>query len=62
VSVLFGIAFFVAAMFIMRYSAGHMALKSKYKPEITRIIGKTKTDDPSLAPPHPCEIQVTGGS
>lgn len=62
VSVLFGIASFVAAMLIVRYRAGHMALKLKYQPKITRIISRAKPDDPSSAPPHPCEFQATGGS
>jgi sigma-E factor negative regulatory protein RseC len=62
VSVLFGIASFLAAMLIVRYSAGHMALKQKYQPKITRIIGRAKAGDPSLAPPHTCEVQATGGS
>lgn len=62
VSVLFGIASFVAAMLIVRYSAGHMALKQKYQPKITRIISRAKPDATSLAPPHPCELPATGSS
>ncbi|MGD9365362.1 MAG: SoxR reducing system RseC family protein [Desulfobacteraceae bacterium] len=62
VSVLCGIASFVAAMLIVRYRAGHMALKQKYQPKITRIISRAKPEDPSLTPPHPCELQATVSS
>lgn len=62
VSVLFGIASFAAAMLIVRFSAGHMALKQKYQPKITRIISRAKPDASPLAPPHPCELPVTGSS
>ena len=60
-SVLFGIASFASAMLIVRYRAGHMALKQKYQPKITRIISRAKPADPSLAPSHPCELQQAAG-
>lgn len=62
VAILFSIASFVAAMLVVRFSAGHMALKRKYQPEITRIIARVKSDAPTLVPPHPCELQAAGGS
>ena len=55
-SLLMGIACFVAAMYMVRKRAGHMALKRKYQPKITRILGRGK---PSLD--NGCEAQASIG-
>ncbi len=52
-SLLMGIICFVAAMVMVRKRAGHMALKRKYQPKITRIIGR---GDPSVG--NGCEVQA----
>lgn len=38
-----GLTCFGAAMYIVRRRAGHMALKLKYQPKITRILGRGKS-------------------
>lgn len=49
-----GVVCFVAAMFLVRRRAGHMALKLKYQPKITRILGRgTQT------PSNGCGLQTT---
>lgn len=52
-----GIASFIAAMYLVRRQAGFMALKLKYQPKITRILGRGK-----FPPPEACEIQATSSS
>lgn len=51
-----GIACFLAAMLLVRKQAGYMALKQKYQPKITRILGRE-----TLASPETCEIQANSG-
>jgi sigma-E factor negative regulatory protein RseC len=45
VSFILGLACFAAAMVVVRKRAGHMALKHKYQPKITRVLGR---GNPSL--------------
>ncbi|MGD8834289.1 MAG: SoxR reducing system RseC family protein [Desulfobacteraceae bacterium] len=54
VSLLMAIACFAAAMYMVRKRAGRMALKRKYQPKITRILGRAK---PSLD--SGCEAQAS---
>lgn len=54
VSLLVGVACFATAMVLVRRRAGHMALKLKYQPKITRIIGRGKP-----TPPNDCGLQAT---
>jgi sigma-E factor negative regulatory protein RseC len=51
-----GIGCFIAAMVLVRKQAGYMALKLKYQPKITRIIGHSNSDLPNA-----CRPQATGG-
>jgi len=51
-SALAGIACFTAAMVLVRKQAGYMALKLKYKPKITRIIGRGATEPPNGCNPN----------
>ena len=58
ISALVGIAFFSAAMVLVRKQAGYMALKLKYQPKITRIIGRGTSEPPNgCAPQTPSGIQ-----
>ncbi len=50
ISAAVGIICFIAAMVLVRKQAGYMALKLKYKPKITRIIGRGTSE-----PPHGCD-------
>lgn len=52
-SALTGITCFIAAMILVRKQAGYMALKLKYQPKITRIIGRGAAE-----PPNGCKPQV----
>ncbi len=42
-----GIICLIAAMVLVRKQAGYMALKSKYQPKITRIIGRGTSEPPN---------------
>jgi sigma-E factor negative regulatory protein RseC len=42
VSLSAGVVCFAAAMMIVRKRAGHLALKRKYQPKITRVLGRGK--------------------
>lgn len=46
---------FIAAMVVVRRQAGYMALKLKYQPKITRIIGRGTSE-----PPNGCEHNAPG--
>lgn len=61
-SALAGITCFAAAMLIVRKRAGGMALKRKYKPKITRILGRGTAAGGNPAPttPDACEGHITG--
>jgi sigma-E factor negative regulatory protein RseC len=49
-----GVACFAASMLLVRRRADHMALKLKYQPKITRILGRG-----SSAPSNGCGLQAT---
>jgi sigma-E factor negative regulatory protein RseC len=51
ISALVGIASFIAAMVVLRKQASVMALKNKYKPKITRIVGRGTSDPPDGCSP-----------
>lgn len=53
-SLLAGLACFAAAMVMVRKRAGHMALKHKYQPKITRVLGRGKLSSLDAD----CEIQA----
>lgn len=56
ISALVGITCFVAAMVLVRKQAGTMALKMKYQPKITRIIGRGTSSEP----PNGCTSTASG--
>lgn len=60
-SAIVGVVFFISAMLIVRNRAGHMALKQKYQPKITRIIGREKIGGESSDPPDDCGQRMTNG-
>ena len=51
-SALTGIACFIAAIFVVRKQAGYMALKKKYRPKITRILGRGTSNPPAGCQPN----------
>lgn len=53
-SLLIGVACFAASMLLVRRRADHMALKLKYQPKITRILGRENS-----APSNGCGLQAT---
>lgn len=58
ISALLGIICFIAAMVLVRRQAGYMALKLKYQPKITRIIGRGTSEPPDgCAPNTPGSIE-----
>lgn len=50
-----GVICFGSSMLLVRRRADHMALKLKYQPKITRILGRGKPD-----PSNGCGLQATG--
>lgn len=52
VSALVGIVCFIAAIAVVRKQAGYMALKKKYRPKITRIIGRGSSNPPAGCLPN----------
>ncbi len=55
-SAIAAIVFFVAAVCIVRLRAGRMALRSEYRPKITRILHRGEASGEA---PDPCGQQVT---
>ena len=52
ISALVGITCFIAAMVLVRKQASYMALKLKYQPKITRIIGRGTSEPPNGCTPN----------
>ena len=52
ISALVGITCFIAAMVLVRKQAGYMALKLKYQPKITRIVGRGTSEPPNGCTPN----------
>lgn len=57
-SLISAIGCFIAAMAIVRIRGGRMALKSEYKPKITRILPGTPKTDGGPKPPGDCSLKA----